>query len=182
MFFSVKSFLELVDYIFTIPGIKFFLSERLSQDPLENFFGCQRQRGKSHENPNVAQFCKNTQALRVINGTCGSVSKGNCRGKKEGIDWQKENQPLPKRKRVRLNKTPSSKLDTSNTPPDNDPKWSQPTGSGDPDRTNGCNPSTLLFSDKKSTKLESLGSLLLCDVGTKSKDPDKVSTIFYTML
>ena len=42
--FTVKSFVEIVQFIFTIPGVKFFLSERISQDPLENFFGCQRQR------------------------------------------------------------------------------------------------------------------------------------------
>ena len=41
---AVKSFVELVRYIFTIPEVKMFLSERLSQDPLKNFFGCQRQR------------------------------------------------------------------------------------------------------------------------------------------
>ena len=82
-----------------IPGVKVFLSERISQDPLEKFFGCQRQRGKTNENPNVQQFCKNSQALRVINGTCGNVSKGNCRGSKYSIDWEKENRPLPKRRR-----------------------------------------------------------------------------------
>ena len=52
------SFLELVEYIFTIDGIKVFLSERLSQDPLENFFGCQRQRDTTNENPNVYSFAK----------------------------------------------------------------------------------------------------------------------------
>ena len=40
---TVKSFVELVEYIFTISSVKMFLSERISQDPLENFFGCQRQ-------------------------------------------------------------------------------------------------------------------------------------------
>ena len=74
--------MELVKYIFTIPGVKFFLSERLCQDPLENYFGCQRQRGGRHENPNVNDFCKDSQALKVINSVCGSISKGNCRGKK----------------------------------------------------------------------------------------------------
>jgi len=78
--FAVKSFVELVRFIFKIPGVKFFLSERISQDPLENFFGCQRQRGRTGENPNVQQFCKNTQALRVINSVCGTVAKGNCCG------------------------------------------------------------------------------------------------------
>lgn len=108
----VYSFLELVEYIFTIPGVDYFFSERLCQDPLEKFFGCQRQRGKSNENPNVQQFCSNSQALRVINGTCANVSKGNCRGNKTTIDWEQENQPLPKRRRHQLKSiSRSSKLE-----------------------------------------------------------------------
>jgi len=107
----VKSFLELVRYIFTIPGVKMFLSERLSQDPLENFFGCQRQRRGAHENPNVSEFCKNTNALRVINSVCGNVSKGNCRGNKEVLDIQAESRPLRKRCRPKAGKrTVFSKL------------------------------------------------------------------------
>ena len=35
----------------------------LCQDPLESFFGCQRERGGTSDNPNVAEFCSNTQAL-----------------------------------------------------------------------------------------------------------------------
>ena len=38
----------------------------LSQDPLEKFFGCQRMRGGTHDNPSVQEFCKNTQALRSL--------------------------------------------------------------------------------------------------------------------
>ena len=86
------------------------MNERLSQDPLEKFFGCQRQRGTTNENPNVSQFCKNTQALRVINGICGNVS-GNYRGNKTSIDWGKENCPLPKRRKCKpqvLSSKPSS--------------------------------------------------------------------------
>jgi len=108
MYFAVSSFLELVEYIFKIPGVKVFLSERLSQDTLEQLCGCQRQRGKSHENPNMEQFCKGTQAFRVINGTCGSVMRGNCKGNKAAIDWEQENCPLPKRKRHRLASTKTS--------------------------------------------------------------------------
>ena len=100
--FAVNSFLELVEYIFKIPGVEVFLSERFSQDTLEKLFGWLRQRGKSHENPNMEQFCKGTQAFRVINGTCKSVKRGNCRGNKTEIDWEQENCPLPKRKRPRL--------------------------------------------------------------------------------
>ena len=40
---TVLSFVDLVKYVFTNPGVKYFLSERLSQDPLEKFFSCQCQ-------------------------------------------------------------------------------------------------------------------------------------------
>jgi hypothetical protein len=63
-------------YIFTIPGVKLFLSEKICQDPLEKFFGHLRQRGSSHENPNVYEAKKSTQALRGINTTARNVSRG----------------------------------------------------------------------------------------------------------
>lgn len=66
LFATAHPFIELVRYVFTLPGVKVFLSQRICQDPLEKFFGCQRQRGGTHDNPTVAEFCKNTQALRVI--------------------------------------------------------------------------------------------------------------------
>ena len=100
----MKSFVELVKYLFSIPGVKLFLSERLSQDSLENFFGTQRQRGKTNENPNVKDFCHNTH---VISSFCADPVKGNCRGKKTlpaESDISKENIPLPKRKRARCTK------------------------------------------------------------------------------
>ena len=53
-----RSFVELVQYVFDIPGVDSFLSQRLCQDPLERFFGCQRQRGRVHDNPNAADFIK----------------------------------------------------------------------------------------------------------------------------
>ena len=53
---TVSSFVDLVKYVFTIPGVKYFLSERLSQDLLENFFGCQCQRGGTNENPTVQKI------------------------------------------------------------------------------------------------------------------------------
>ena len=55
----VWSFVELVPFIFKIPGITLFLSERISQDPLEKYFGCQRQKGDTNANPNLASFPKN---------------------------------------------------------------------------------------------------------------------------
>ena len=97
--FVVWSFVELVPFILKIPGVNFFLSERLSQDPLEKFFGCQRQRGHTNENPSCADFLKNTQALRVINSVVGHVPRGNCRGRKNDCTIEEENTPLPKRRR-----------------------------------------------------------------------------------
>ena len=39
--FAVKSFVELTRYLTTLPDTtgQYFLSERISQDPLENYFG-----------------------------------------------------------------------------------------------------------------------------------------------
>ena len=103
---AVKAFVELVRYLFTIPAIPPFLSRRVTQDPLEKFFGLQRQRGRVNENPNVSQFLKNTQALRVVQTYTGSV-RGNCRGNKDGdfaaMDT-KENRPLLRRPGHKKNK------------------------------------------------------------------------------
>ena len=100
LFFTVKSFVELAQFLLSVPGVKCFLSEKLCQDPLEKFFGCQRQRGSSSENPSVAEFCTNTQALRVVNTDCANVSRGNCRGNaQKRTITEKNNEPLPKRRR-----------------------------------------------------------------------------------
>ena len=101
----VKSFLEFIPHIFKIEGVTSFLSEKLSQDPLEKFFGCQRQRGATNENPTVAEFLKNTQSMRVINSIWVKDLTGNCRGCKrkaydlESIELSDISKPLKKRKR-----------------------------------------------------------------------------------
>ena len=63
---SAYSFIELVQYLFTVPGVKSFLSEKISQDPLEKYFGQHRQRGRTNENPSSTQFLKNQQALELL--------------------------------------------------------------------------------------------------------------------
>ena len=91
--------MELIPEIFDISGVVCFLSEKLSQDALEQFFGCQRQCGRTNENPRVAEFLKNTQSIRVINSIWVKDITGNCQGCKrksydlESIDL---NQPLKK--------------------------------------------------------------------------------------
>ena len=99
------SLIALVEYVFTLPGVKVFLSERICQDPLEKFFGCQRQRGGTNENPNVKEFCQNTQALHIVNSFCKDIARGNCRGSKSStLNIDKENLVLPKRQQVRAKK------------------------------------------------------------------------------
>lgn len=100
--FIVHSFVDLAKHLLALPGVKFFLSERLSQDPLEKFFGRQRQRGRANVNPNVAEALKSNQALRVINSINLDTARGNTRGTNSTALYGKENQePLPKRRRVR---------------------------------------------------------------------------------
>ena len=98
----MHSFVDLVRYLFSVPGVKSFLSERISQDPLEKFFGTQRQRGRVHENPSVSDFIQNTQALRVANVFARDTVKGNCRGsnkqKRTHLLEDTDEQPIPKRK------------------------------------------------------------------------------------
>ena len=92
---AVLSFVELVKYIFTIPGVSLFLSNRIWQDTIESFFNQQRPRGRVNENP---EFLHDTQALRVIGNTC-SNSGENCR---RGVNISEElvdAGPLPKRPR-----------------------------------------------------------------------------------
>ena len=104
LLFLVSSFLELLPYIFSIEGVKVFLSEKLNQDPLEKFFGCQRQRGRVNENPTAAEFVKNTQSLRVINSICVNNITGNCRGTKHksyDLESGDLHKPLKKRPRKR---------------------------------------------------------------------------------
>ena len=54
----MRSFIELTEFVFTIPGVKVFVSEKVSQDTLEKFFGCQRQRGGTSDDPTVAEYKK----------------------------------------------------------------------------------------------------------------------------
>ena len=88
----------LVKYLFTVKDVLVFMSNRLCQDPLENFFGQQRQRGRVGDNPNVHEFLKNTQSLRIVNSVSRQVVKGNCRGQKSEQIKDNSKEPLPKRK------------------------------------------------------------------------------------
>ena len=85
-------------YLFTVPGVQLFLSRRLYQDPMEKFFSCQRQIGRTQDNTTVNDFEKNTQALRIADSFCQASVKSNCRGNEE---LNSKMYSLPKRKRAK---------------------------------------------------------------------------------
>lgn len=95
--------MEFTRCLLTRPEVKdnkmAFLSNRICQDPLENFFGCQRQRGGTHDNPSVQEFFKNTEALRVVNSFCRGAVKGNCRGENSKSISEQDSEPIEKRRK-----------------------------------------------------------------------------------
>ena len=101
--YIVKLFVEMAKFLLTDANVKlFFLSERISQDPLENYFGQQRARGRRNENPNLQQCLYSAAAIRVQKSIATDPVHENC-GRKKRLygDTQPEidNAPLPKRKR-----------------------------------------------------------------------------------
>jgi len=101
---SVKAFIEIVEFLFTIPGVTVYLSSFLSQNTLEKFLAVNDNVAKVGENPNSHELCKNTQG--VINLVCGNAPRGNCRGDKATIDWEAESKPLPKYRKATAENNP----------------------------------------------------------------------------
>ena len=77
--YAALSFTDLIRYLFSVSVVTenklAFLSNNLCQDPLEKFFGCQRQRGGTSDNPSVLEFCRNTQAVTVDKENCVPLQK-----------------------------------------------------------------------------------------------------------
>ena len=104
----VHSFVDLTKYILTKHSGEnlFILSERFSQDPLENYFGQQRARGGRSDNPTVQRSLHNVGALRIQKSMALDPVRGNSRRKRRLFDDKDEitlndidSTPLPKRKR-----------------------------------------------------------------------------------
>lgn len=94
----VYSFVELTEYLLGLPGVRYILSEKFCQDPLESFFGKQRMRGGYNDNPNVQTFLKNTVSLRVQGSLASKPFKGNCTSREKN-SLAVDSTPLPKRRR-----------------------------------------------------------------------------------
>ena len=111
--FTVKSFCEMAQYLLQLPGVDSLLSNRLCcQDLLEQFFGKQRQRGATNDNPNIQQFECNTSAIRVASSIALAPVRGNCRGtnskKRPGELYVASELELPLPKRPRYKKIKKS--------------------------------------------------------------------------
>ena len=77
-YFAVNSFVDMAKYLLSQgqDGL-FMLSERISQDPLENYFGQQRARDGRNDNPSILQCIHNAAALRVQKSLALNPVRGN---------------------------------------------------------------------------------------------------------
>ena len=102
----MKSFVEMAKFLLakdhgTDPDL-YLLSERISQDPLENYFGQQRARGGRNENPNLSQCLSNAAAIRIQKSIATDPVRGNCNRKQRSqVVPTIDDTPLPKRKRMK---------------------------------------------------------------------------------
>ena len=96
---SVYSFIELGKLLLDTPGVDFLLSEKLNQDPLEEYFSKQRGAGGASDNPTVDQFGHNMMSLYVASDCIKASRKGNCRlDDRERKEAVIDSTPLPRRK------------------------------------------------------------------------------------
>ena len=97
-YYVVKAVVELVRFLLSLPGVKYVLTEKFCQDPLESFFGQQWAQGRRNDNPTEAEFTTNTNSIRVQSSIATDPLHGNCRIRpKDKIEIDKT--PLLKRRR-----------------------------------------------------------------------------------
>lgn len=87
----------MAEYLLTLKGVDFILSEKFNQDPLEIYFSKQRSQGARGDNPSVHQCLQNAQAIRATK----TLTLGNCsniRKRKATHNIEELSAPLPKRR------------------------------------------------------------------------------------
>ena len=111
MLLTVKSVVEIIRFLLSssdgeMPS--FVLSERFSQDTLENYFGTVRKRGGRSTNPSAKEMLDSSGSIRVQGSQAqapvrGNSSRPNSRKRlfsNEDID----DTPIPKRSRIAAKK------------------------------------------------------------------------------
>ena len=92
------SFIELIPLLLSVPNVKYVLSERFCQDPLESFFGKQRYHGGWNDNPSVKQFLENNASIRVQGSAALAPLRNNSyKSQRTNYDEIVDSAPLPKR-------------------------------------------------------------------------------------
>ena len=95
---TAHSTVEIVKFLLS-KGLNSVLTERFQQDPLEEYFGNQRQRGRRADNPDALQFGYNDRALdvqqNIVPIKSGNVGGRNLKSKSNWLDII--NEPLPKK-------------------------------------------------------------------------------------
>ncbi|XP_057290356.1 uncharacterized protein LOC130613056 [Hydractinia symbiolongicarpus] len=76
---TVKSFVELTKLLLQSPNVKMILSEKFSQDPLEEHFARQRRSGGTCDNPTLYQFGQHELSLLVMKSELIRDLRGNTR-------------------------------------------------------------------------------------------------------
>ena len=98
----VNSVVDMIQYsLKNITGVKYFLTEHLTQDCLEAFFGQQRMRCGRGDNPTVKSFMDGTSSLRLQGSQALKPFRGNAMRRRKLItDFVVDATPLPKRRRT----------------------------------------------------------------------------------
>ena len=94
----MTAFVEMAEFLLQ-KGVKFLLSERFCQDPVEEIFGQQLSKEGRNDNPTVKQFCDSTVSLRVQKTAALHPLRGNCSKRQADKTILVDNTPLKKRKR-----------------------------------------------------------------------------------
>ena len=97
LLYTVLSFTELAPKLLSLPGVKFLLSERFTQDSFESYFGKQCARGRYNDNPSVQEFMDNADVIRVVQNLGLEAFGGNVRGRKQHAVIEDIERPLPRR-------------------------------------------------------------------------------------
>ena len=98
---TVNSLVEYTKFLLSA-GVPYVLTERFSQDYLEEYFGHQRQCRKRADNPDAVQFGYNDRTPQ-IQRNAGLVSRGNVGSSRQESQarWATvRDEPLPKKKKV----------------------------------------------------------------------------------
>ena len=99
---TVNSSIEATKFLLQ-EGMEFVLTERFCQDTLEEYFGNQRKLGRRSDNPDIRTFGYNSNTIRIQRAV--SCQSGNTRGRKDKRrTWEQvTDDPLPCRKKLKLN-------------------------------------------------------------------------------